>query len=79
MSDALHSVLYLWDVSIWYSIWIPVSATGGSRQAETCSVCKCQVGRVFFPQNPKGVITLTGNMWRSGYILQTTLLVNPNL
>lgn len=50
VSDALHSVLYLWDVSIWYSIWIPVSATGGSRQAETCSVCKCQVGRVFFPK-----------------------------
>lgn len=50
VSDSLHSILYLWDISIWYSIWLPVSATGGSRQAETCSVFKCQVGRILFPK-----------------------------
>lgn len=44
---------YLWDVSIWHSIWILASATargGGGRQAETCSVFKCQVGKILFPE-----------------------------
>lgn len=50
MSDALHPILYLWDISIWYSIWLPVSATGGSRQAGTCGVFKCQVGRILLPK-----------------------------
>lgn len=57
----LYSLLHLWDVGIWHNIWILASAMGweaggGGRQAETCSVFKCQVGRILCAKTLRDIL-----------------------
>lgn len=62
----LYSLLHLWDVGIWYNIWILASAMGWEA-GEVVDRLKPAVFlnvrlEGFLCKNPKGYITLTDPM-----------------